>query len=152
MIKIAHRGNVNGPNIELENHPQYVISAINEAFSCEVDLWNINGKLLLGHDEPQYPIDFDFLESYKHYLWIHCKNLSALDFMLSKDNSFKSFWHQNDDYTITTNGYIWTFPNRPTVDKSILVHLGAPSSDLKNKIYAGICSDYIKQFDLTIKL
>ena len=150
MIKIAHRGNLNGPNVDLENQPEYIISAINESFSCEVDLWNIQGKLLLGHDEPQYSIDFDFLESFKQHLWIHCKNLSALDFMLSKDPSFKSFWHQNDDYTITTNGYIWTFPNRPTVDKSILGHLGVPSSYLESKTYAGICSDYIKQFELII--
>ena len=26
------------------------------------------------------------------------------------DKTFNYFWHQNDKFTLTSKGYIWTFP------------------------------------------
>ena len=39
MIYIAHRGLTNGPDKELENHPEQIKRAISQGFDCEVDLW-----------------------------------------------------------------------------------------------------------------
>jgi hypothetical protein len=39
MILIAHRGNLDGPNPSMENHPDYIDAAINAGFHVEVDLW-----------------------------------------------------------------------------------------------------------------
>ena len=45
MILIAHRGNTIGPNIEKENHPDYIDEAIKKGFDVEVD---IRGNLFDG--------------------------------------------------------------------------------------------------------
>ena len=41
MILIAHRGNINGPRVEFENNPEYVLRAIEMGFDAEVDVWLI---------------------------------------------------------------------------------------------------------------
>ena len=142
MIRIAHRGNLNGPNPEKENEPSYIVSAINQGFDCEVDLWKTENGFFLGHDEPQYEIKDSFLFELSDKLWIHCKNLDALTFISSQASTLNGFWHQEDDFTLTTKGFIWTYPNRPTSEKSILVHLGVGSQLLEKKRLKGICSDF----------
>ena len=77
MRLIAHRGNTEGRNRDLENHPDYIKSAIDQGFDAEIDIWLVDG-LDLGHNQPQYSIDIDFLFEYLDSLWIHCKNLEAL--------------------------------------------------------------------------
>tara|TARA_B110000008_G_C16735623_1_gene470513 strand:- start:484 stop:684 length:201 start_codon:yes stop_codon:yes gene_type:complete len=61
MIIIAHRGNIYGPNKENENKPEYLIKAITNNLYVELDLWKIDNELFLGHDNPQYKINIDFL-------------------------------------------------------------------------------------------
>jgi hypothetical protein len=31
------------------------------------------------------------------------------------------FWHQSDDYTITSKGYFWTYPGKKISNKSVIV-------------------------------
>ena len=31
------------------------------------------------------------------------------------------FWHQKDDYTITSNGYFWTYPGKKISNRSVIV-------------------------------
>ncbi len=139
MILIAHRGNIDGPNPRKENSPQYILDAISNGFNVEVDIWIKNEKLFLGHDEPQYPIKNNFLDTYKSKLWCHAKNIAALEYLLSND--FHTFWHQNDDYTITSKGFIWTYPNKH-VEKGIYV-LPEKFDTCIPKACLGICSDYV---------
>jgi hypothetical protein len=146
MFKISHRGNLTGPNIERENTISYVEEALNDNYSCEVDLWLANNTLFFGHDEPQYLVPKGFLEHNKDLLWIHCKNLNALDYLTKNNLGLNFFWHQNDDFTLTSKGFIWTFPGKPTVQKSVLVNLGKPSSELISLDISGLCSDYISFF------
>jgi hypothetical protein len=142
MIKISHRGNLYGPNKELENSPEYIIQAINSGYNVEIDFWVVDNLLYLGHDYPQYKIDQFFLDSYIKKIWLHCKNLDALSYVVNKPKYYKGFWHENDKYTITTNHYIWTYPGMPVTNKSILVHLNRPENNIPDFI-AGICSDYV---------
>ena len=58
---IAHRANLNGPNSAEENHPASIDRAIDQGFDVEVDLWFLDGKYFIGHDNPDHEINEDFL-------------------------------------------------------------------------------------------
>ena len=144
MKFIAHRGLVMGPGKEYENKPAQIETALAMGFDAEIDLRVIDGELWLGHDDPQYKIDQEFLE--QSGLWIHAKNLEALHYLTSTDLNY--FWHQEDDYTLTSKGFIWAFPGRPTTDRSIVLmpEWTDPSFfSLKDAKCFGICSDYVHE-------
>ena len=144
MILISHRGNINGPLEKKENSPDYINEALKLGFDVEVDVWVEFGELYLGHDHPKYIINESFLENEK--LWCHAKNIESLEYML-KNKKIHCFWHQNDDFTITSNGFIWTYPNKKLTPRSICV---LPEIQKKftvnNEDFYGICSDYISKY------
>jgi len=145
MKLIAHRGLTNGPNKEIENDPTQIINAINQGYDCEIDLWVVDGELILGHDNPQYTIKELFLFENKLYLWIHAKNLEALHWLLSRN--YRYFWHQNDDFTLTSSNHIWAFPGKPLTNNSISVlpEWNDPEFKNLNLDCYGICSDYVEK-------
>lgn len=142
-IYISHRGNVNGVNSALENTIPYIESAILQGFDCEIDLWKIGTDYFLGHDKPQHKISTEFLFTHSASLWIHCKNFEALS-DLSTKAALNIFWHQQDSFTLTSKGYIWTFPgiNIPKYYKKVITVLfsDTPVSDS----FGGYCSDNIQ--------
>ena len=79
MIKIAHRGLIDGPNKEIENHPDTIQKSLEKGYDAEIDLWVIDDKLYLGHDEAQYNTTEEFINT--KGLWIHAKNLEALQWL-----------------------------------------------------------------------
>ena len=142
MILISHRGNLLGKNEKLENNPDYIIEAEKKGFDVEIDIWFKNGQFYLGHDKPQYKVNKKFLENSK--FWCHAKNNSAL-YELSIINCHY-FWHETDDYTITSLGYIWIYPNKPILKNGICVLPEKfENKDINNKC-KGICSDYILNY------
>ena len=76
MILISHRGNIDGKIPEYENNPNYIEAALGLGYDVEVDVWFVDGKFMLGHDEPQYETDYKFLMNEK--LWCHAKHLDSL--------------------------------------------------------------------------
>jgi hypothetical protein len=138
---IAHRGNVSGPRPELENSPKYLDDAIYKGYDVEVDVWYINNKLYLGHSAPQYEIEVDYLKN-KHF-WCHCKNTEALRFLL--DEKVHCFFHQSDAVTLTSQGFIWTFPKKKIIKNSICV-MPEYGYDGHLDYCLGICSDYIEEY------
>jgi len=144
MKFISHRGNIDRIIKEEENNPNKILYCLSLGYDVEIDVWNQNDKFYLGHDEPQYKIDIKFL--LKKNLWCHAKNLTALNKML-KLASINCFWHQNDDYTITSKGFIWVYPNKKLSKNSIALIKNNTKyclDDLKNCY--GICSDNIKKY------
>jgi len=139
MIKIAHRGNINGPSHK-ENQTSYLMDAVNAGYDVEFDLWKINDLLWLGHNGPEYLIKETFLLDIGHAAWIHCKNLDALHFLNTTFPQLNYFWHQEDDYTLTSQGFIWAYPGKESTDRTVLVDLDGTSN--KTNIYA-ICSDRV---------
>lgn len=139
MKLIAHRGNTSGRDPENENNPNHVIHAINKGFDSEIDIWCHDG-LYSGHDEAQYDIDLDFLLEYHDSLWIHCKNIEALE-LLSSINQLNVFWHENDAYTLTSKGYIWTYPHRKVCEKSVIVCNNSQYAKYQNCF--GVCSSLL---------
>lgn len=142
MKLIAHRGLYEGPDKSLENRPEQILDALDLGFDAEIDLWKIDNKFYLGHDIPQFPITEHFLELPE--LWIHAKNLEALHWLSKTD--LKYFWHQNDERVITSNGFIWTYPEKELTDRSIRLMPEWADPELKTiknfSCYA-ICSDYV---------
>ena len=146
MIYIAHRGLFNGPNTVTENHPDQIKSALKRGFHVEVDIRYIDKKLVLGHDEPQYEINDDFIDIRK--FWLHCKNVEALYYFATHiSEKYNYFWHENDQYTMTSKNYIWTYPGKTLTDRSIMVMPESVDKNLniKDIICYGICSDYVEQ-------
>jgi len=135
MILISHRGNLNGMNTERENSPDYIEEALSHGFDVEIDVWDISGSYFLGHDEPKYLVKKNFLKN--EHLWCHAKNIQGLYSMLK--DSIHCFWHQEDDVTLTSEGYIWTYPGKDLTKNSIAV-LSETKPDVA---VAGICSDYV---------
>lgn len=136
---IAHRGNMWGPIPKKENSPAYIKEAIQQGFDVEVDLWKIDRAFFLGHDKGKYKITEKWLYTYPSMTWFHCKNSAALEYCISY--GLHCFWHQNDDYTLTSNGYIWTYPGKVVPECGVLVDKNlkmAPKSEIEF-----ICSDYV---------
>lgn len=136
MIIISHRGNTEGHDSKTANCPDHISKVLETGLHCEVDVWKIKDKYFLGHDESGYDINLNFLKNDK--LWCHAKNLESLQGML--DNNIHCFWHQTDDYTLTSKGYIWTFPKKEVCSMSVIVHKGPDWRD-KYNCYA-VCTDY----------
>jgi hypothetical protein len=146
MILISHRGNLTGKNPKRENHPDYIKEAILKGFQVEIDIWFDKNRFKLGHDFPQYEFSFDLIRNHSDKLWIHCKNLDAISQLNELDRKgiyINYFWHQNDDVTLTSKGYLWAYPGK-NVNKSIAVLPEIYNDNLKNRI--GICSDEILKY------
>lgn len=144
MILISHRGNINGVFELLENNPNYIDKAIFEGFDVEVDVWVINNKLFLGHDSPQYPIDVEWVNSKNHKLWIHCKNIMALEFFTAFKPTINYFWHEKDTLTLTSHNYIWAYPGKQPIKNSIAV-MPEIYDDIITEC-VGVCSNYILKY------
>jgi hypothetical protein len=138
MILISHRGNLEGRNPEQENNPLYIYNALNKGFEVEIDVWYMNNRWYLGHDSPEHEITLDYLKNNK--FWCHAKNIDSLNRML-KEGGIHCFWHQEDDVTLTSNGFMWTYPGKPLTDKSICV-LPEENNQIPKK-GLGICSDCV---------
>ena len=142
MIFISHRGNINSKNTTLENKPSYIQEALNLDYHVEIDLWVLNNILFLGHDNPKYSIDISFLNNEK--LFVHCKNFEALSFLKHKKLKCDYFWHENDHYTLTSKGNIWSHFKSVILEDSIKVCLEFENLDFSSCY--GICSDDIESF------
>lgn len=132
-----------GRDKDLENNPEYINKALSQNFDVEIDIWFKKTSIFLGHDKPEFEIDLKFL--LQSNLWIHCKNIEAVEFCIKNKLSSNYFFHQNDDVTLTSNKYLWTFPGKKITKKSIAVM--PEISRFKNiKIASGICSDFIMNY------
>lgn len=159
MLYISHRGNTLGPIPAFENTPDYIVAAIHRGFMVEIDLWGeVDGHfrtLWLGHDRPERPVRPEFLAQYNQSLIYHCKNIHAYTILMSKVLQPIAFFHDRDDYTFTSNGWLWCYPGKPlplvaSGVNSILV-LPERFESFDNLPYypsqydlSGICSDHIE--------
>jgi hypothetical protein len=145
MKLISHRGNIDGPNLLQENCPEYIDFAIKLGYNVEIDVRLEDHQFYLGHDEPQYYVPMTWLVERKDKLWIHCKNLKSLDILCSSPVDLHYFWHQEDDFTLTSRNYIWTYPGKNYTPKSVIVMPewnNQNCNTLKVSNCYGICTDY----------
>jgi hypothetical protein len=121
MIIISHRANLKGKDKNTENHPDQ-IRKVSRDFLVEVDIWYSNGWYF-GHDNPQYKVDLQTFEDIKDRVIYHAKNNQAAERLLETDLHW--FWHQKDDMTITSKGWLWCYPDKP-LRGGILVDFNSP--------------------------
>jgi hypothetical protein len=143
MRIIAHRGNIYGPNSDDENKPHYIDLALDNKFDVEADIYYIEGSFFLGHDDPKYYVDMIWLKERIDKLWLHCKNREAL-YVLKRE--FNAFFHDQDEYTLTSKGYIWTYPTAYPGPDCVLVDIAEPNDASakfwKSRRLSGVCTDY----------
>jgi len=76
-------------------------------------------------------------------LWCHAKNLQAFEALLKV--GVHCFWHQEDDYTLTSKGIIWAYPGKAVTENSICVMPERFNSDIDPNCL-GICSDTVEHY------
>ena len=142
MKLISHRGNISGANPEKENDPDYIAQALSLGYDVEIDVWKVGEEWFLGHDFPLHKISFRYLIDGS--LLCHAKNLPALDGMLEEED-IHCFWHQEDYYTITSLGYIVSYPGYTITNKTICMKPEMQTLSSVEGCYA-ICSDYVEKY------
>ena len=150
MKLIAHRGNTHGPDEGNENGPDYIDKCLSSGYDAEIDVRYdpLTTVLWLGHDEPQYKVSWKWMANRHELLWIHCKDITTLsEFTKYKHTKYQYFWHQGDDFTLTSNNYIWTYPGKPYTPNSIIVMPEETMAvhnitDLRAVHCYGVCTDY----------
>lgn len=140
MKIISHRGNIDGINIETENNPLQIDKVINLGYDVEIDLRIKDSKLFLGHDYPQYEINIEWLNKRKNKLWIHAKDYDSITLLKSTDLNW--FWHDKDDMTLTSHGFIWSNIGK-YFESGITVSL--EYTKLPNYIL-GVCTDELNKY------
>jgi HAD superfamily hydrolase (TIGR01509 family) len=139
---ISHRANINGPNPKLENNPIEILR-VHREYGCdvEIDVWKEGPLVWLGHDKPQYRVEDESFFKTKPWLWCHAKNHEALEYLL--EQGVHCFFHQKDDQTITSRGYVWTYPGQPLVRGGVAVKPESVEySYAALRKVAYVCSDF----------
>lgn len=153
MKIISHRGNINGPNKDTENTIGAIDRAISEGYDVEIDLWVVplhNGtpQLYLGHDFPDVHISYMYLVKNKERLWVHAKNFDALTLLVSSIDGINYFWHEDDQYALTSSGNIWAYPAMAG-NKNVITVMPEISTPYDLTPYYGVCTDYPEMFKVT---
>lgn len=160
MKIISHRGNLYGPNREMENTIDAISSALDKGFDIEIDVWYLAGKFWLGHDQPDRSFQIDLLDAWskKGEIYVHCKNIWAAQFFL-EDYGYKfrpvfPFMHDKDPAVFLHNEIIWVHPNAvysvdETLSKKCIVVMPELKTikyqvnlDLSLENWYGVCTDY----------
>ena len=139
MIKIAHRGNINGKSIELENTISYLVNALDKGYDVECDVRIIDGNYYLGHDEPQEMVDISFFTS---NVWVHAKNIETYLSLFGKCENL--FFHTYEHCVLTTSNKIWTLPGQKLSENSIQVMPEYVGEAFNKNVY-GICTDFVSE-------
>ena len=141
-ILISHRGNINGKQPDKENTVAYIEDALGKGYQCEIDVCKYDGeKFYLGHDEPKEAVSMKWLRDQQ--LWCHAKSYSALEGMVA--HGIHCFFHHNDNYTLTSHGWIWAFPGQPVGAYTIAVHPERLTAE-QLTLCSGYCSDNIENY------
>ena len=159
MIKIAHRGNVSGPNPGRENTSKYLDEAIALGYIAEVDIWKVGDRLYMTHEctlNDRTEINIEWLRSRKNEIIIHCKDIVTLQFFSCSLEDWHFYFHENDPYTLTSSNWIWAMPGCSVYEykpKDIYNSADCISicnlpelSDQDVSPFAGVCSDYIENY------
>ena len=70
--------------------------------------------------------------------------VSQFNILDSTGTYLNYFWHQKDDVTLTSKGWIWAYPGKQPIKGSIAVMPELNNDDLTQ--CAGICSNNIMKY------
>lgn len=160
MIKIiAHRGNLEGPNLFHENDPECLAEILAKTdFDIEIDVRvgyeNTNQYFMLGHDYGQHKIEANELLGRTFCnprVWMHAKSIETF-LVLEPLFGPNVFFHTNEDMVLTTYNHIWLYPGKERhifkskKDNCVLVlpelTYGTDISKWNVNDYYAVCTDY----------
>jgi hypothetical protein len=142
---ICHRGNITGPQKELENNFGILIQRSIQGYSTELDVWFHEGQLWLGHDKPEYKITLEWLASDKRRL-VHAKDGKTFEYLLLEAGKravdLHIFYHTDEDYVLTNKGIVIAYPGKPLLEGGLCMmpERANYSQEELNKSFC-ICSD-----------
>lgn len=161
MRIIAHRGRLESCPDEGCNTVNRIFKTLNKNFDIELDVWAYDEKegLFLGHDEPCEKLSTELIVDYSHHMWLHAKNKGAIEALFRLNYHFPGinfFYHENDSYVLTSQGYIWIYPEvsvpkcnnnaRDFEPTSVVVLPEKQNIDLNDAVLhndvLAICTDY----------
>lgn len=148
---IAHRGNLDGPCPQTENHPVSLRQCIDTGFAVECDVWYRGGRLWLGHDAPEYATSLQDLLHRRRL--VHAKDGATLAYLLQQIGQqgldIEVFYHTTEDYALTNKGRVIVYPGQPILEGSICMmpEKAAYAQDDKRGA-AAICSDWLSVEEL----
>jgi hypothetical protein len=139
---VAHRANLYGSDSSRENRVFAIQECLVKGFDVEIDVRLHELSLFLGHDTQQEAIDINFLKYYSSSLWVHCKCVNSLVYLLEFPE-VNCFFHDDDDVTLTSHNFIWTYPRKQFTTRSVIVATTLEDSriHLNSGVY-GICTDF----------
>lgn len=143
MKIVSHRGNLDGINHKLENHPSQIDLAIKHNLLVEIDLRIADNKFWLGHDKPDYLIDKQWLFDRKQDLIVHSKDLATSNCLMDFNRELNWFYHTDEDVVLTSLGWMWCYPEI-YLSNGISVLIG-DEVKLNSKVL-GVCTDYPLKF------
>ena len=146
---ICHRGNLERKELANENNPNLLDMRIADGYDVELDVWYKNNELFLGHDNPEYPITFEWLmQSSKKY--IHTKDASTLEYLLlrcgKEGYNPNIFYHTDEHYSLTTRNHIIVLPGQEIIEGSVnMMPEMSPTPKDTRQAFA-VCSDSLSNF------
>jgi hypothetical protein len=148
MLLISNKGNITGPNVLLENTPEYIDFAIQQGYNVKIDFWYHNNKFFLGTNRPKTQIDWDWLTNIKRleYLWINCMDTQTFSFLLENGPSLNFFYNKSDNITITSKGIPWSNITNQYTSNTITCN------DTNIDKVVGVCSDWVSKWSKQIAI
>lgn len=144
----SHRGNLDGTNISKENNPDHLLNVISQGFDVEVDIWRIDDKIYLGHDNPEYIVDERYIDTISPNSLFHAKNVDALNWLMDRQHHY--FWHQRDEYTMSSKGIVIVYPGiTPPQHGSIIALPEIYDQNPYESNCSGIITDYPNRYHLS---
>ena len=142
MKLISNRGNIDGPNPELENKQDYIQMAINRGYDVKIDIWLKDNRIYLGSNEPDYLLDIDWLERNKSKLWLQCRDVELLEKLISLDpvGSNLHLFIYEDSVAMTNRARLWGYEGSESI-----ALLQEKEVDKELNVF-GVCSDHIQSY------
>jgi hypothetical protein len=140
---ILHRCLKNGNDPYRENNELCIKTELYNGWNIEIDIWRKNKLWFLGHDSPETLLEDTSILTHPN-IWVHCKNLDALENIPKQANYF---FHNTDDAVLTSKGFIWCYPGNLLGTNSVYV-LPERTSTKFPELYkpSYICSDYLPSY------
>ena len=75
-------------------------------------------------------------------MFCHCKNIDALHFIVKNYSEIECFFHNEDEYVLTSKNHIWNYPGKQQTPLSICVMPERVDQIIDYNCY-GVCSDFV---------
>lgn len=144
---ISNRGNLFGPQPEVENSPLAITLALKAGFHVKVDVhWDVEqAQWWLGRNEQHYDVDEMLLLDPR--IWCRACDVEALSNLL--EIGAHCFAHAVDPWVITSHGFVWYHPAQaPPASRGVLVlpERFSPRPLASWQYLAGVCTDYVYRY------